>query len=543
MELYEMFRQVFEPCMTVAKCHLDRDRFLFAFRSALAVLIGCLLSMLEPVSAPFETAFLVGLTVVIVMETSVGSTILKGGQRALGTIFGVVSGLFVAWFLVEVVESSHLQTILLVLSFPVFVLILQYIRLFPFYARTNYAVLVAVITFGIVLLTSVPLEKSPTVVASARLFETVVGLILTLLSVSCVFPEYDGEKLRSLLANGLLDSAEAIVCLVRLDLTRSGAIEEAVPLVLSEDTLTWQEVEQEAFKQRLNRVQVLQSKSEALSQLTKFEIRIQRRKRSSAPKKLMLFRFYRVDGNAYKEMSSLIRPVVLGAVYNIHKLLHSREAFRVVPELWISELHPKHHFYALLQTSLLLIELERAIRCQQLIDQDRMIADVDLLLDETIIGMRLLLRKSSTLSVFEEHRILPLLLQDVDKVRTISTFLTLSALHRETQVLLEGVRDLILQMGELQKRALLSRFGHELELAMIEQAERQNIVVPIPSDNTREQKDTRQEMTLSQRIAWRDIEDPFVIGLEQRLDLERVLEGCHLELVDAIRTANAPDIT
>jgi uncharacterized membrane protein (TIGR01666 family) len=153
------------------------------FKHAIRISISLVLAFVIQQAFQLEHGFWLLLTVLFVCQPSFSETRKRLMQRTLGTLAGILLGYPVLLF----VENSWIQVFFMISS-----------AFFFFnYLRTNYALAVIFITLFVMfvfnLLTGTGIDILP-----ARILETLLGCILSVLAISFIFPDWQFQRFPSL---------------------------------------------------------------------------------------------------------------------------------------------------------------------------------------------------------------------------------------------------------------------------------------------------------------------------------------------------------
>lgn len=157
----------------------DRQTLSYALRLATAVLVASVVAELLEIDHPLWMM----LTIVIVMQRRLGDTLIKGVQRASGTLVGVVAG----WIIVSLAGAGNAVWLLLLV--PVFV-VGRYL-----YVPANYAIGMAC-SSAFVILAYAALGAPVGASAFERLADTLVAAVIGIAASLFIVPERAGEAAR-----------------------------------------------------------------------------------------------------------------------------------------------------------------------------------------------------------------------------------------------------------------------------------------------------------------------------------------------------------
>ncbi|TKY50685.1 Aluminum-activated malate transporter 12 [Spatholobus suberectus] len=192
----------------------DPRRVVHSLKVGSALTLVSLLYLMEPLFKGIgQNAMWAVMTVVVVMEFTVGATLCKGLNRGLGTL---LAGSLA--FLIEYVADAPGRIFRAVfIGVAVFMLgaITSYVRFIPYIKKNyDYGVLIFLLTFNLITVSSYRID-SVWSIAKDRIYTIAIGCGLCLVMSLLVFPNWSGEDLHNNTISRLEGLANSIqVCVL-----------------------------------------------------------------------------------------------------------------------------------------------------------------------------------------------------------------------------------------------------------------------------------------------------------------------------------------
>ncbi|PIA32716.1 hypothetical protein AQUCO_04400128v1 [Aquilegia coerulea] len=186
-----------EICRTIWKIgHEDPRRVIHALKVGLSLTLVSLLYLMEPLFEGIgQNAIWAVMTVVVVLEFTVGATLCKGLNRGLGTICAGS----LAFFIEYIANETGLVFRAVFIGLAVFFIgtAATYLRFFPKIKKNyDYGVVIFLLTFNLITVSSYRVHNVLKV-AHERFYTIAIGVGICLLMSFLVFPNWSGEELHN----------------------------------------------------------------------------------------------------------------------------------------------------------------------------------------------------------------------------------------------------------------------------------------------------------------------------------------------------------
>jgi len=163
------------------------------YKHAIRISISLVCAYIIQAQFNFGNGFWMLSTVLFVCQPSFSETRKKLMSRSVGTLAGILISFPTLYF----INSELLQVLLVVLS----------AFLFISYLRTNYALAVVFITLFVMLVSDIQIHSGIEVLTS-RIYETVIGCLVSVLAISFIYPDWQFKRFPQLANDFLINSSQ-----------------------------------------------------------------------------------------------------------------------------------------------------------------------------------------------------------------------------------------------------------------------------------------------------------------------------------------------
>ncbi|WOK91396.1 aluminum-activated malate transporter 9-like [Canna indica] len=202
----------------------DANRLSFALKVGLAMLVVSLLVLVHRPFQAFGTNIIYSiLTVGIMFEYTVGATLYRGFNRAIGSL---LAGIFAVFVIGITLSCGHLAKPY-VIGFSIFLVgaATSFIKQWPSLASYEYGFRVTLFTYCLIVISAYRMDN-PVKTAVERLYAIAIGAAVAVGINVLVFPAWAGEQLHDELVDGFYSVAESLEDCVKKYLSGDGLIEQ-----------------------------------------------------------------------------------------------------------------------------------------------------------------------------------------------------------------------------------------------------------------------------------------------------------------------------
>ncbi|KAL5724331.1 Aluminum-activated malate transporter 12 [Ranunculus cassubicifolius] len=174
----------------------DPRRVIHSFKVGLSLTLVSLLYLLEPLfKGVGQNAIWAVMTVVVVLEFTVGATLCKGLNRGLGTIVAGSLAFFIEYIATE--SGWVFQAVFIGVAVFLIGTAATYMRFFPYIKKNyDYGVVIFLLTFNLITVSSYRVHNVMEV-AHERFYTIAIGVGICLLMSLFFFPNWSGEDLHN----------------------------------------------------------------------------------------------------------------------------------------------------------------------------------------------------------------------------------------------------------------------------------------------------------------------------------------------------------
>ncbi|KAK9147351.1 hypothetical protein Scep_006108 [Stephania cephalantha] len=195
-------------------CKADMKRVIFSVKVGLAVLLASMLILFEATYQVFGASNILWsiITIVIMFEYTVGATFNRGFNRAVGSL--VAGVLAIAVSQVALYSGHVAQPIIIGASIFLIGGLTSFMKLWPSLVPYEYGFRVTLLTFCLIIISDYR-RGNPLKTAMERLYSIAIGVFITVLVNTFIFPIWAGEQLHYDLVNNFNSLADALEECVR----------------------------------------------------------------------------------------------------------------------------------------------------------------------------------------------------------------------------------------------------------------------------------------------------------------------------------------
>ncbi|CAL0321822.1 unnamed protein product [Lupinus luteus] len=180
----------------------DPRRITHSLKVGLALTLVSMLFYVQPLYDSFGSSTMWAImTVVVVMEFSVGATLGKGINRMLATLLGGSLGFGVQQLATLTEKEDH--SIVIAFSLYIIGAIMTFVRFFPgVKAKYDYGFSIFILTFSLVSISGYR-DDYIQILACKRILTIIIGSFLAMIVSICIWPVWIGEDLHNLVASNI----------------------------------------------------------------------------------------------------------------------------------------------------------------------------------------------------------------------------------------------------------------------------------------------------------------------------------------------------